>query len=531
MKAKMTRLVALIIALMLVVSLAACGGAAKKTEEPKAEEKPATEQKAEGEAKAEEPAFDTSKKLELVMYLMGTTHKDMDKVLAEANKTLEKDLNCTLKVNFVTWDNWQQRYNLLLTSGEKIDIIFASRWANFYKFSKEGAFLPLNDFLPKYMPLSYKDQPEMDWNDVTVGGKVFAIPCNFPEYTPDSLVYREDLRKKYGVPEINSIETIEAYYDAIKKNEPTMLPIDGLNTSECLDLFMYPYDLQPVGGDIQPRIFAKYETPRDMMGWAFNPDFVTHAKLMKKWADKGFWSKSALSSKKTTWETFKAGTGAACYHNPMGAKGIVEEVSRTHPEWEVGYFLYTRFNNRAIPNVAINNGLALPKSCSAPERSLLVIDKIRGDEKLFNLLTYGIEGYHWEMNENGKNINVPAKGQDPKENPGFEIAAWGWRNEKYMKWAAGGWDGYDKLNEEMKSMAFPNIFTPVYIDRTPIQSEYAAMVQVIQQYGWPIEVGLAGDVDAAMKVYQEKIKLAGYDKVLESFKQQFTAYLDEKGIK
>lgn len=54
----------------------------------------------------------------------------------------------------------------------------------------------------------------------------------------------------------------------------------------------------------------------------------------------------------------------------------------------------------------------------------MVLDKIRNDQQLYRLMTYGIEGYHYSFADNGKNIVSPAKG--------YSIADWGWRNEPNM---------------------------------------------------------------------------------------------------
>lgn len=88
--------------------------------------------------------------MELNWYLLGTANPDL--VKAEANKILEKDLNATIKLNFTTWTDWQTKYNLLLSSGEPVDMIFASSWADYFKYAKQGAFLDLTDLLPKYAP-------------------------------------------------------------------------------------------------------------------------------------------------------------------------------------------------------------------------------------------------------------------------------------------------------------------------------------------------------------------------------------------
>ena len=80
-------------------------------------------------------------------------------------------------------------------------------------------------------------------------------------------------------------------------------------------------------------------------------------------------------------------------------------------------------------------------------------------------------------------------------------------------------------------MSKPDIFSPISMDYDAVKTEYAAVNQVIDQYGKPLMMGLVPNVDQALKTYQDKLKSAGIDKVLDYVKKQATAYYDEKGIK
>ncbi|MEK8132835.1 extracellular solute-binding protein [Paenibacillus filicis] len=474
---------------------------------------------------------DTSKPVELVWYLVGDVHKDTPRVMEEFNKMLKKDLNATVKLNFTTWNDWQTKYNLLLTAGEKIDMIFSSSWAGYFKYAKQGAFLDLTPLLPKYAPQIQKQVPAQDWSDVTLGGKIYAIPNTNPEYTPNGIVYREDWRKELNLPEIKDLDSIEAYLEGIKKNKPGVIPINGSAWNEVSTLFTAVNDFQVIGGESKIIIAKSYDKPRDIVAYPFTPEYEAWVKKMKEWADKGYWSKNTLSSKQEAGDLIKAGTGAVYWRNPPGAAGFITDVKKKDPKMEIGYFPYTRLKGYAMPTMAIANGMAIPKSAANPERSLMVLEKIRTDAKYYNLITYGIEGYNYDLINDGKNIATPSKSQDATKVTPYSIADWGWRNKPLMKPTAGGWEGLDKLNEEFAKMSKPDIFSPISMDYDPVKTEYAAVNQVVDQYGKPLMMGLVPNVDQAIKTYQEKLKAAGIDKVLDYVKQQSNAYYDEKGIK
>ena len=69
----------------------------------------------------------------------------------------------------------------------------------------------------------------LKWDDVapffrdfsaTYNGRIYTIPATWREYVNEGFLYREDLRRKYGLPVPDSLEHIEAYLEGIKRREP-----------------------------------------------------------------------------------------------------------------------------------------------------------------------------------------------------------------------------------------------------------------------------------------------------------------------
>lgn len=88
----------------------------------------------------EKTGLDTSKKVELQFYMLGDAPKDLSSIEAEINKMAEEDLNATVKFNYTTWTDWDQKYKLLLSSGQSIDLIFTADWTQYQAYAKKGAF-------------------------------------------------------------------------------------------------------------------------------------------------------------------------------------------------------------------------------------------------------------------------------------------------------------------------------------------------------------------------------------------------------
>jgi ABC-type sugar transport system, periplasmic component len=513
--------------------LAACGSDNNNNsnKSSNASSNPGTEASSNTNAGTDAKTPDTSKKVQLTWYLLGDPAPDQEKVVAEWNKMLEQDLNTTVKLNFTTWTDWQTKYNLLLASGEKVDMIFASSWADFYKFANQGAFMPLNDLLPTYAPQAWSSISEQDWKEATVNDKIYAVPATYPEYTPDGLVYRDDWRQELGLPEIKDLDSIEAYLDGVKKSKG-VTPINGKAYNEVNTMFKAYEGYQLIGGDSGVIVAKSYDTPRDIVAYPFTPEFEEWAKKMKTWSEKGFWKSDTLSDQKEAGDAIKTGQGAVYWRNAPGAGGFITGMEKSNPEIKLGYFPFSRFQGLTVPTLSVNNAMAIPKSAPNPERSLMVLDKLRNDPKYYDLMSYGLEGTDYSMDADGKHIVTPPAGVDAKDFKGYGIASWGYRVESMERVKqAGGWEGFDALLEEFKSQSKPNIFAQVIMDYAPVKSQQAAVNSVIQQYGMPLMMGLVPDVDKAIATYRKQLEAAGVNDVLKYVQEQANKTFDAQGIK
>ena len=524
MKKRVIRPVSLLIAVLIAIfGMSACGGSIK-TEESTTAAASATTQ-------VEMTTAAPLSEAELVWYVVGDAHADQAMVDEALNKKLKQDLNCTVKLNFTGWGDMQSKYNLLLISGEPIDMIFVSTWADYAKYSKMGAFLDLTEMLPQYAPKTWSEVPKTDWESATTDGKIYAVPCTNPEFTPAGLFYREDLRKKFGLPEIKDVASIEAYMDGIKKNSPDMYPLLSNAIEDIESLYFWSNKYEPIAGAETDVVQVKsYDTPRELIKFPFTDEFVNFCKMTKEWKDKGYWPKDVLSTKMPTGDAVKAGKSATAWMTPSAAAGYFTNFEQEHKDWEAGYFPYSRLKGYACPNSPMNNGMAVPKSAKNAERSLMVLDLLRNDPDYNHLTTYGIQGYHWDTTDDGL-IQVPAKGQDPIKNPGFWTTSWGWANYKLALTSTKQWKGWNTLNDEFKSMQRPSYLIDVKIDKEPVKTETAAIYDIQQNYYKILMYGLAPDVDKAIAEYRDKLVKAGIDRYYDEIQKQLFQYYDEKGIK
>lgn len=147
------------------------------------------------------PAAPTEPTVTLKMYLVGNRQEpDTPKVLEEANKYLKDKLNVALDLNVFGWgDDYDQKVNTALASGEAIDIVFTANWAaNYYVNAASGYFTELNQYIEKY-PAIKQILGEDFLNGSALNGKNYAVPTNKEKVHNWGYLVRKDLVDKYNM--------------------------------------------------------------------------------------------------------------------------------------------------------------------------------------------------------------------------------------------------------------------------------------------------------------------------------------------
>ncbi|MDR3120771.1 MAG: DUF3502 domain-containing protein [Clostridiales bacterium] len=556
------RLVCLILAACLMLAaLAACGSGAQNTGTATTEAAATTAAAAATTAAAATEAATTAaattapaettaaaasgggaaangERVDLVFYVMGDPPKD-EKVVEDAvNAKLLEKLNATVDFQFSTWTDYQQKYANELTSGSA-DLIYIANWLNYGLMANAGAFLELDDLLTEYAPELKAIADEGMLNMCRVGGELYAIPNLWPEYVPIGIDYREDLRVKYNLPRPDSIENAEAYFLGIKQNEPDQ-PILRVTTEESQGLsqafdaasilnIKYPWSMTnglPYG------LSSDYSTPTQISDYWNSQDFIDDCKLLKRWADYGFWSKSALSDTNDV-DSYKNGLCVALVagQNPNKHITNIKDFSELHPDWKSEYIAYGEITGSIYPGHATQNGTSIVRASKHPERAMQVLNYFMTDEEMNRLVQAGIEGTHYSLTD-GIYKNLSSENPAPFPYEGFN--SWNLRVTEFKLIQESDlvlnemFKVYDELAQKTK---FPNVniaggFSENYED---FQAERTAVTNIMRQYLAPLQAGLVDDVDAAVAEFLRQVNAAGLETCREHFKEQWIAYCTEYG--
>lgn len=149
------------------------------------------------------------KPYEVSITYFGTPEADVALVEEKLSEYFKEKINATIKLQPIAASDYQNRTELMMNTGEKMDLVFTASWLNYFGNVTKGAFLELDELLDKYgqgikdtiHPL-YLEAPRMK-------GKLYAVPTNKEITQGQSFTYRKDIVEKYNIP----IETINKWAD------------------------------------------------------------------------------------------------------------------------------------------------------------------------------------------------------------------------------------------------------------------------------------------------------------------------------
>lgn len=476
---------------------------------------------------------DTSKFVKINYVILGDKPKNgqFEKVLAEVNKRLKEKVNAELEWKWVEWADWQTKYNLLLASGEELDLItVGTDWLDTWSNAQRGAFLPLSEeMLKTYAPQTYANVKPEEWAQTKFKGDILILPENqFTQWVNHGFMYRGDWAKEAGLGEkIADWNGIEQYLQYVKDNKDGVIPYDvagGGSLNIAWDGWVQSHTMNlplPVSSGYMPMFYAEsYDNMFTAVSPIFDDLFVDYVNEMKEWAQKGFWREDVLNNKVDINSALKAGQTALLQHHTQVFSTLRVEMDKKQPGSELQFFPFSRPSGNLLSTSITHGGTSIGSHSKNPERALMVYDLLRNDEEIYHLINYGFEGVQYELKD-GKRV-LP-QGYD-EVGDAFYSDFWGGRNDKFEIPTDTVWDKMDTLFEEYDSYKKMYPYGQFVFDKSGVEAELAAISQVAAELGPALSYGQVRDTDKAIQEFRDKLKKAGYDKVMAELQKQLDAF-------
>ncbi len=480
---------------------------------------------------------------------------DMDAVLAEFEKQTKDILNTKIVFNWVDWGDLGSKVTMKLAAGEQIDSAFAAQWTNptIQQDVSNGLFLNLdNYFLNDQYPGLKQAFPKQlldnnAWTDANGENHYYSIPFIHTYSAITDIEYRQDLADKYGIGVIDSWDKMEAYWDAIVKNEKGMIPFAWAgsinNLAEWYNEWEMPYTTKhnfniPSGlvikddgtvyksksivAGLDPEFARALPEPLNTFDW-----YTGYAKA-REWYAKGYLSKDVLSEKdgRPAFSAGKAASACASLDTYNADKTALESGV---PGAKYGYFISPRaYREKAPGNYSSEfrswNFACIPVTSKYADRTMDFYNWLFFDMENHDLFELGIKGKHWEAVGDDK-FKTP-DGVDPASNynfGGFQLS-WSSAMTRYPA------DIPDDVMAINKLASDPNFFYKnitagfSFVTTDNIKAEQAKSNDLASLLNAP-GCGVVADYKQAVADIQKKYDQAGKAKYDAELVKQFSEFL------
>lgn len=525
-KRKSNRFKVLSLFLGLVTAISLVTTACSKNE-PKAEPSaPSASASASSSSEASaSPSSETLEPVELTYYFAAPPQKDLQAVNDALNKITKEKINATVKLNLVDFGAFDQKMNLMISSGEAFDLTFTSTWLNsYFTNAAKGAYLPIDELLDKYAPNTKANVPANIWEAARVNGKLYGVV----NYQIMAAAYGVDVQKslaeKYNFDYANAktLADLEPFLEAVKKGEPTKVPLEYATVADPFTgaAPMYGYDV--IADQKMPGWIKLSDASLQVVNQYDTPEFKSLVETMHSWYEKGYVDKNAATIKDTSADRkvakyatiVPAGLGYDSTEDPTAMSGL---KNITGVDWVSKRFIDPLITtDRAAATIT-----AISKTSKNPERAMMFLELMNSDPEVITLLNFGIEGKHHTKTSENRITRIKDSGYDPN-------VPWEFGNNLFIPLTENDpdnfitqWDGLNK-----KSAVSPIIgFT---FNSEPVKSEIAQSQVVIDQYLAALTSGTA-DPAKVLPEFNNKLKSAGIDKIIAEKQKQLNEWRAANG--
>lgn len=530
------RVLAALLAAVMVMGLAGCGDQSAKEQETKTQESSQEAQHSSTPEATPEPKDPVT-----IAYWYRNNvgeqqyTKDVEEILNEMLKEMEGYEHISIELHpFKAGAD----FTLAQADGSQIDLV-AHYGTDFNTLVANGDFIALDDLMEAY-PNVISELPEWMVDFGKINGEQYYIPAYqqacarnfkiFPDkylnmYYTASGKTEADVRATLGSKDIDAIlDFYEAYLLAVREGS-------GLETKWLGAL--YGFDDWLTGGQIVSMSSAIYEVDgREPMYWQTSEEYYQIMKRMNEWYKKGYIhsdyatidSKPLVGDNMLSDASFVNGNNRSAVTEEMSADMHAPNLKCTAIWWEEHDYIISKY---------AAGGNAIYADCEHPEEAMMIIELLMTDkgEEFYNTFVWGIEGTHWEW-ENKETKRIRTLEYDGSQGGSTSTYhAWKWNvGNTFNAWNNQAVaDGYNDMITEMHESpetVSSNVIGITW-DLSSVADQIAQCTAVDKEYHHQALV-MAEDFDAVYQEYMNKLKVAGVEEVMDVVLKTYNDYIATK---
>jgi putative aldouronate transport system substrate-binding protein len=525
----MKKLLALVLALVMVLSLAACtkpAGNDTTTEAPKTEE--AGTQEA-GTEKADDatpaPESDGSyPKLRMNMSTFtGEPPTHAAEVEAALNEKLREKAQAEVEFVWVPFGDMVTQLNLLLTGGEdSLDILSSFWYTSLGQLVANGQLAPLDELLEtsgqgiKELYAPYQEVLDCG----RINGTLYGIPSFTAWSSPNIYLCTEEVAEGVDLSQVHTVDDLTKALVVMKENNPDKYFIPG-----ATEPYWVPKSIDYLGDTNYLGCLMDPVNSTTVENYYESDYFLNFLENVKIWKEKEIISPDAMSNQSPTLLSFQT---RITYGTPGYGYNMTNTIHEANASQQYGANITgCEIGERLLTTGNINTYLwHVTSFCKDKEAAMRVLNCLFTDPEIATIFTDGVLGLTYGINDEGQACYV--NGATDATSAGWSV---GYSYVNPNDFLAPTWDYQLKEANDLmvadNAAAIPSKALGFTCDLSPVADQYAACANVIAQYYNPIMNGEV-DIDEVLPVFQQELKNAGIDEIIAEKQKQLDAWLASK---
>lgn len=511
----MKKIIALLLAASMLLSLAACGGGTSSTAGSTA-----TAGSTGSTASTETGDYPV---VRMAYSRMFST--ESEPLVEEAmNEILRETCQAEIDLVPIDFSSMQQQLNLLLSGGGDSIDIFSSFWyLPMNTLYANGQLADISQMLEDYPEIKdlFDDIPGV-LDCCMIDGKYYALPTVGAYSSPMLYLCMKEDSDDANI-DWSQVETLDDATEAMlamKAENPDHYYVPG-----ATETYYMPKDIDYLGDTYFFGVLTDPLNSTTVENYYESDYFMNFLDNVKIWQENDLITPDPMSNTNPTLMSLQFGLTSGTPGYGFDAEEMCYEA---HISQQYGGDLTgTNLGERLITTGNIATYLWHVTSFSQnKEAAMRVLAAFYTDSRLCNLLGNGIEGENYVVNEDGTlsypegkdNTNCGWTGMTASYNlpNASECPVWYYQPLDL-------WDQYLSSNDEAK----PSLALGFTFDATPVADQVTACTNVYSQYYLPLINGEV-DIDEVLPVFQQALHDAGIDDIIAEKQAQLDAWLASK---
>jgi putative aldouronate transport system substrate-binding protein len=456
---------------------------------------------------------------------LNSVEPDTQKVIDELNNYTREKIGVEIEYTPMANSDYSEKMPVYINSGEAFDICFTASWTTDYlQFAQKDAFMDLTDLLQSDAKETYDYIPQDVWDAVKVNGKVYAVPTYKELGWQGGIYVNADMAKEYGI-DLTTVKTMSDYTEVLKvvADKSKAAGKDVIGVSGLSFNLLVPYE-SLVGNPLLPGAsavaeYANFSGQEEVFNQYNTGEYMDYAKLVYSWNQAGYLPGDPINYDKDYAKRDSDFTNGNLFSYMISyAPGAKEaDVVKYGHGMEFIPLMNPLFETRST----LGGLLAISSGSEHPDKAMQFINLLNTDEYVGTLIRHGIEGVNYTAVGDNQ-VDQTLGGTVTSEQNGYDyIFGWQFGTPFNQKWDISYPENIENLFLEYNKSAVTAPHNGFTFSAEPVNTEIAALTNVVAEYGPAIESGMVNP-EEKIPEFNKALADNGLDKLISEIQNQLS---------